>query len=901
MTGAVATAAGVFAVSLLVLVGTSSPGAAQGWQRSAIVGTVRDPSGAVIRDATVTLSGEVLGGARSIKTDDNGHYRFTGLLPGRYRISAVSDGFVPTSTQEFALPVETTYSVDLTLELPLVAEQVSVIDQRPLLDVHATAPAITYTFDLLQQLPSARSFGAVLNLAPGVVEDVAFGGTQSSSNRLSLDGVVVNASYLGEQWVRPHYNWFSEVQIVGGSGASAEYSGFTGAIANAVLRSGGNRYSGLVDYLTIRPTWSDDNTGSLPAGAARPTPRTIIDWRDIDLQGGGPIKRDRVWLFGGFSHVDHEYRNFGHKGPETTHETAPKWMVKADAAAAAGIYLQGYFLEDSSDVIGFDLDSIRPTYESASDVRQRKHAWNVRATWTRGDRTILAVRSGGHFGTNGREPHPPGTRTGPHAVRDQNGIVSRNSPIYVRTDSEAVATAASLTRYIATNFGTHEFRSGAEVEWNSGLEESGYTAGAVHYYADGNLVFADVWEGDRIRTENRRITFYLQDRWTFGDVTVEPGVNIAFYNGSVPDSGDVFTTRPVGARLGAAWDIGGKHGTVVRGHYGRSHDPQFGYLYGFADRAERTPILGVEFLPDGSALETSRIDPDVTTTIDGALDQPHVDQWSAAIEQRIGDDLTVQAQYVRREFGNFIGYMDPRISEWVAFTVTDPGPDGRLRTADDGGPLTGYVPYPGPRVKHLGNVPDAWRSYQALQLIIRKRLADRWQMEASITTSRSTGTVDTVANTNIAWASLSPGGIGADGELRATARRRPTHDFSEAKVLGTYDAPWLWGIRTSGIFRWRNGTRWHRLMRAGSPYFTNLPAEEPNSRRTPNIRKLDLRFEKLVPLPVGYGHFGFYVDIFNVTNEGRALSFTRMSGPAFGTPSGWTEPRTVQAGIRYTF
>jgi hypothetical protein len=46
---------------------------------------------------------------------------------------------------------------------------------------------------------------------------------------------------------------------------------------------------------------------------------------------------------------------------------------------------------------------------------------------------------------------------------------------------------------------------------------------------------------------------------------------------------------------------------------------------------------------------------------------------------------------------------------------------------------------------------------------------------------------------------------------------------------------------------------------------------------------------------------GFYVDGFNVTNLGRATGFDAMSGPTFGDVSGWTDPRSMRLGVRYSF
>jgi hypothetical protein len=106
--------------------------------------------------------------------------------------------------------------------------------------------------------------------------------------------------------------------------------------------------------------------------------------------------------------------------------------------------------------------------------------------------------------------------------------------------------------------------------------------------------------------------------------------------------------------------------------------------------------------------------------------------------------------------------------------------------------------------------------------------------------------------------------------------------------------PWLHGAVIGAVYRWHTGTRWHRN-------YLDLAAETPFSRRTPSIWSLDLRVEKTVRVSGDSGVLGVYVDAMNVTNVGRALSYVRQSGPLFGQPNAWTDPRTIRIGLRYSF
>ena len=104
----------------------------------------------------------------------------------------------------------------------------------------------------------------------------------------------------------------------------------------------------------------------------------------------------------------------------------------------------------------------------------------------------------------------------------------------------------------------------------------------------------------------------------------------------------------------------------------------------------------------------------------------------------------MQAQYIGRRFGNFIGWIDQRLADWTPYQVNDPGEDGIPGTADDGGVFTVYQSYGtgvdvSDRALVLGNPDGAYRRYDALQLIGTRRFADNWQYQVSYTWSRSIG------------------------------------------------------------------------------------------------------------------------------------------------------------------
>jgi hypothetical protein len=889
------------------------PVSAQVAQRSAIVGAVADANGDPVAGATLTLEGpRVLGGARTTVAAPDGRYRFTELLPGVYHVRASAPGFTPAERRDLPLPVETTWDVNFTLAVPDIAERVEVPGRAPLIDARTSATPAVFGAAVLHDVPTARTLQSVLALVPGVTTtpplygvrgEVAFGGTQGS-NGVRVDNVPLTEGSLGTQWTDVSYNWLEEVQVVA-LGAAAEYGGFTGAIANGVLRSGSNRVAGLGEYLVIRPAWTAQNLRNYPKTISEPVaPRTIEEWWDLNAQVGAPVVRDRAWVFGGLTRVKHVYRNWGYAGPTPTDHEATRSIVKADAAALPGVHVQGFVTRDVSDVLGADLSRGRPTPESSADRFRRNTAWNARATWTPSGRTVIEGRVSGNEGGDRSEPRAPATYDGPPIQRDWGtGITCCNVHNGWSERRTALATA-TLGHYRDGLLGTHDLRGGVEIEASDERSVSRIPTGRAYTYYNGVLAQIEEWAGDDDAATSQRVSLYVQDRWTVNSrLTVEPGLRIERYTGAVPGRPGSFATTPIAPRLGAAWDVTGRQTTVARAHYGRYHDMLFSNIYSNLFGV-RSPHVFYDVI-DGVEVEAFRYRDQAFGEMAASLDQSHVDQFVAGVEQAIGGRATVQVQYIGRRFGNFIGYIDRRLAEFTRHEFPDPGPDGQFGTSDDGGMLATYRPY-GTRMSSedrdlvLGNPANAYRRYDGLQLIGTRRFDGLWQAQVSYTWSRSRGTVGNEYHTNATYWSLSPlGSVGADLNRIAAGEGRPRFDYSEFKALGSFRAPWLTGFTVSGVYRWHTGTRWERQASSGPPFWYSAAAEPLGSRRTPNLHNLDLRVEKTFRLRTFV--VGAYADFFNVTNLGRATLVHSGSGPYFGLPWGWTDPRTGRLGFRVNF
>ena len=843
--------------------------------------------------------------------DDVGHYGFRELLPGTSTIEATAPGFSGARRTDIPLPVETTYSVTLQLPIAGVTAAIEVEARQALIDVHSSAISTIVDEPMLHDLPTDRTLRSVLGLAPGVTTtptggggEVSFGGTQGS-NGFTVDGVNLTESSLGDQQAQMHYNWLEQAQVTG-LGAPAEYGGSTGATINGVLQSGSNRLAGMGEALTIRPNWTGDNLASYPSAQNKPIPpKKILSWWDANGQLGGPIVRDRLFAFGGYSERHHEYRQYGFAGPGSTDDRTTRMLAKIDASASQNLWFQGFVSREASDIIGASISQYNPTPESSPDNFTRTYAWNVRATAMLSPTTVLEARSSGND-TNGRsQPHAPATLDGPSPSSDiGTGIVCCNSYWGEGARSSVLGTV-TLAHHHDGLAGRHDLKAGIEFERAPVRQISGMPTGRWLSTQNGAVVMVEEWAGDDMQSTSRRTAIYVQDRWALSDrLTLEPGLRAEFNNGSVPGVSSSYRNSPVAPRIGMAWDVTGTQRTVVRAHYGRYHDPLYGGVYQYTQPHAHSPHVFYQVV-DGSLVELFRYVEEFALPAPSALKQSHVDQWIAGVEQALGSNTTIEAQYIGRRFGHFIGWIDNRIDDWTPITVQDPGPDGRAGNADDGGMVTVYQVYgrgqdTSDRDLRLGNPDGAYRRYDALQFVLTKRFAGNWQCQAWYTWSRSRGNTGNDYHTNATYSEMNPFGYGADPTLQAAPPAPPKYDYSELKAIGSYRVPVWGGFTTGAVFRWHNGTRWNRYVTVYAPTWTRFAAEPVGSRTTPSLGSLDLRMEKTFH-PSREGTLGLYADIFNATNLGRATAYNPNSGPTFGAVWNWTDPRTGRLGLRYSF
>ena len=276
----------------------------------AIGGIVSDPSGAPMAGVLVEASSTALiEKTRKTLTDAAGRYRLEDLVPGTYRVRFTLQGWKPYQREGVELAGSFTAVVNAELAVGSMNETITVIGETPAIDVHRAGREITLSGDLVQSIPTARSYNAVLSLIPGVLtnaNDTVTGtaatsfpihGGRTNEGRLSLDGMTVGSPPSGNSATSYVLDVAQSQEVTfvtaGGLGES-ETAGLT---MNIVPKSGGNALHGSFFASGTGAKFRSNNlTPELTAqGVTAPTPLKKV--YDVSGTIGGPILTDRLWYF----------------------------------------------------------------------------------------------------------------------------------------------------------------------------------------------------------------------------------------------------------------------------------------------------------------------------------------------------------------------------------------------------------------------------------------------------------------------------------------------------------------------------------------------------------------------------------------------------------------------------
>ena len=294
-------ALGVFAVIAL--------GAASNAQidTAGIVGTVKDPSGAVVANAKIRVQNAATNEVKTVITGDDGLYSFPYLRVGTYSVTVEATGFKTTVRSGIVLNVQDRKQVDFQLQIGSSEQHVDVTTEAPLLDTQTAEVGNVVSGQQATDLPlNGRRYDSLAGLTAGVntsspsfqqrAEGVfSVNGNSSTQNNFVLDGgdnnsYTTNLQDQSAQGVQPAVDSLSEFKLQTRD-YDVEYGRSAGGVINVAIKSGTNRFHGDVyeyfrnDTLDARDYFA--TTGQKP----------ILQQNQFGATLGGPIRKDKTFFF----------------------------------------------------------------------------------------------------------------------------------------------------------------------------------------------------------------------------------------------------------------------------------------------------------------------------------------------------------------------------------------------------------------------------------------------------------------------------------------------------------------------------------------------------------------------------------------------------------------------------
>ena len=282
-------------------------------------GVITDPSSAVIGNATVSIRNVATDVSRVVKTNGDGFYSAPNLLPGSYQVKVTAPGFKSVLQEGIELTVGAQQTLNLVAQVGNNTQTVVVTDAPPSVQTASSTVSATVNEKTVRDLPlNGRDWTSLATLQPGVTSipnqatasfsankgnrgfgnQLSNGGHRANENTYRVNGLVINdysnAAPGGATGVNLGVDAIEEFSVLT-STYTAEYGRTSGAVINAITKSGTNQLHGTA-YVFDRDSIFDARNFF---DTAKPPFRRV----QFGGSAGAPIVKDRAFIFGDYEGI----------------------------------------------------------------------------------------------------------------------------------------------------------------------------------------------------------------------------------------------------------------------------------------------------------------------------------------------------------------------------------------------------------------------------------------------------------------------------------------------------------------------------------------------------------------------------------------------------------------------
>ncbi|MFA5910755.1 MAG: carboxypeptidase regulatory-like domain-containing protein [Vicinamibacterales bacterium] len=943
-------------LALAVVVSFAGSAFAQGGGASStgtIQGRVSDSQGAVLPGVTVTATSPALIQPQSTVTSETGNYRFPAVPPGAYSVSFELAGFNTFKRDGIAIGLGFTAQVNVELALATLQETVTVSGSSPVIDTSTTRVQQNFKMEQLQSIPNGRDMWALLAVTPSVqMGRIDVGGNRAGTQtgysaygmtgqvRVLIEGINTTEGTGGAGF---YFDYASlEEAFLGTSGQSAEMPN-PGVQSQFIARSGSNTFQGEyhLDWYNNSLQGSNIPDSYIAPTAFNNSPirahsNEIDRYYDHDINVGGPLKKDKVWIFGTYREQFNAVAQ-----PQFTFDSTFDTKLWNPVAKLT------YQVNQKNKVIGYYQwgQKTQPnrlpfgtyTYTSPEQTNlQDSGSWVYKGEWnsTVSDKLYLEAR----YGDFGYYFPLIANSSADYSWRDTGRAVVEGANQIWQLDRDRKQYNLATTYFLDTAKGSHTFKMGGELlkeqSWEGYLQQWG--GNIDHIYTNGvsnQVTFAlpTATDAGKLSAHDKltsraaldQLGLFLNDTWSFGRTTINAGLRYDRYKGWLPEQEQLaattgpisvqaktfpettfYTWNQVAPRIGVTFDLTGDGKTVLKANYGLYwHNPGAGVGgNGNPNTAAKSATYSWNDINGDRRWQAGEQGNQVSATLEGAIGvdpnikAPYTHEASAWLERQLSDTMGVRAGFVYKTEDDLIATYQPLRGPsafTVPYTYNDNGVDGRAGTSDDR-QLTFYG-MPNSQAANFSNRQvvmnvDQYSRYKTFEVSMNKRYGSKW--------SASMGFGYTLMSDFPNGPVRNPNNPGLED--------RSQWNF---KASGSYDGPY--GIRISPVVRHQSGANYARTLSITAPAALGLTAtssgngatayaEPMNANREDNIWVFDIRAEKSLTI-TNRIRIRLYADAFNLTNSHASETISRATGLGYQKPSAILAPRTARVGFRFIF